>query len=155
MRLLLEQGLLDPTLSSVSAAKDWCCHRDLGSDHRGKLDFPNAGRSPSGPGSTRTASVTAVDAAISRFLTTRFQITIRPIQMQINPLRRGNFSTVSKNDWVTTGLLYKRDPAVFYVTLPKQEREILLQSLSHLQRLLISYFRDPAAFAQPGPLTAS
>ena len=47
------------------------------------------------------------------------------------------------------GVFYKRDPSRFLGSLPKEEREELLQSLQRTYRdLLISYFRDPAAANQ-------
>ena len=47
------------------------------------------------------------------------------------------------------GVFYKRDPSRFLSSLPKEERQELLQSLQRTYRdLLISYFRDPAAANQ-------
>lgn len=47
------------------------------------------------------------------------------------------------------GVFYKRDPSRFLGSLPKEERDELLQSLQRTYRdLLISYFRDPAAANQ-------
>ncbi|APD48519.1 circadian clock protein KaiA [Synechococcus sp. CS-602] len=144
--VLLEQGLLDRDALQRLCSKGLVLPTVILGPITGQLDF-HAAEVHLAQDQLEQLSY-SVDAAISRFLR-RDQNNDQADPDADQSAAPWNFSDRLKKRLGYTGLLYKRDPSRFLRNLPKQEREILLQSLERTYRdLLISYFRDPAAANQ-------
>ena len=89
-----------------------------------------------------------VDAAISRFLR-QGRVDGRSDEADRSTEAVWKLSSRLQERLGYLGVFYKRDPSRFLSSLPKEERQELLQSLQRTYRdLLISYFKDPAAANQ-------
>ena len=89
-----------------------------------------------------------IDAAISRFLR-QGRVDGRSDEADRSTEAVWKLSSRLQERLGYLGVFYKRDPSRFLSSLPKEERQELLQSLQRTYRdLLISYFKDPAAANQ-------
>ena len=89
-----------------------------------------------------------IDAAISRFLR-QGRVDGRSDEADRSTEAVWKLSSRLQERLGYLGVFYKRDPSRFLGSLPKEERQELLQSLQRTYRdLLISYFKDPAAANQ-------
>ena len=89
-----------------------------------------------------------IDAAISRFLR-QGRVDGRSDEADRSTEAVWKLSSRLQERLGYLGVFYKRDPSLFLGSLPKEERQELLQSLHRTYRdLLISYFKDPAAANQ-------
>ena len=89
-----------------------------------------------------------IDAAISRFLR-KGRVDGRSDEADRSTEAVWKLSSRLQERLGYLGVFYKRDPSRFLGSLPKEERQELLQSLQRTYRdLLISYFKDPAAANQ-------
>ena len=89
----------------------------------------------------------SIDAAVSRFLRHGLlHSSSQSPDSEVPTPEAWKLANRLKDRLGYLGVFYKRDTARFLRNLPKQEAQILLQSLQRTYRdLLLSYFRDPAA----------